>query len=77
MTSAATIIKGKDLETSSPPQANHSCVHLALCVANLQYVCLQYSTRVYSCRWCLRLCTRARLYARVHVGGDKLVLDVS
>lgn len=32
---------------------------------------------MYSCRWCLRLCTGARLYARVHVRGDKRVLDVS
>ncbi len=69
MTSAAAIMKGKDLETSNPPQANHPCVHLSLCVCSC--------TLVYSCSSCLRLCVRVRLHARAHVRGDKRVLDVS
>ena len=41
MTSASTIRKGKDPETSNPPQAHHPPVYLSLCVANLQYTCLR------------------------------------
>lgn len=42
MTSAATVVKGKDLLTLNPPKANHPCVHMSLCAGNLQRVCLQH-----------------------------------
>lgn len=40
MRSVTPIIKGKDLETSNPPQTHHPNVHLLLCVANLHCVCI-------------------------------------
>lgn len=40
MTSAAAVMKGKDLETSNPTHTHRPCVKLPLYVANLQCVCV-------------------------------------
>lgn len=66
MTSAATIMKGKDLETLNPLLASHPCVYLSACVANfIVYVvavaCLcSHAVSVCGCAY-ERVCMHARM----------------